>query len=709
MGTRLEQSTLPSEASWQQIDHLLATVAGLARCHLAENEFARQVLKHLLEALPASAAGFWKVDEDGQIALQACLQKAGDECPESLLAYAPRFQAVQEVVRTKAPKSAEISWSKPPNDRPSSRTALSDRGAHLLCPVTLDDRCIDVIELIQADSSVGADRQWALEVLASVAELCADDRRQRQVNRIAERERLWRRLRQFSLEIHRTLDVDETAYAVVNEGRSLVDCDRLTLLSGEEGQCRVLAMSGAATFDRRSDAVKRLEELAAAIRVLGEPFVFPAVDAVPVAGDSEAGPRAAEERPENSRATDISQTHTARNGDMHGLPPQVREPLLGYLDASGAKSLAVVPLIPSAADRAAAPAIASAVLVAEQYSQGIGAANFERLLLAAEHAAPALRHAQRFRQAPWMALVGEGRWERLTRGRSRLRIGLYVAAALFVLSWIIPASYEIEARGELQPRLRRDLFATDDAVVEELKVDHDDRVEAGQVLAILRNPQLDLESKRLSGELQTARERLAAVQAARVEMAVESAGRPAGAARLSGEEAGLRSLLSSLERQSQLIDEQQAALTIRSPIAGRVLTWDLPQLLQSRPVLRGQSLMTIADPEGPWVLELHVPERRAGALLSARQGREQSLPVTFVLATDPGRRHAARIDDVGASIEPDRSDEPTVLVTVGVQGDDIRNPRPGAGATGRINCGLRPVAYVWFHDLIDAAWAWIWY
>ena len=39
----------------------------------------------------------------------------------------------------------------------------------------------------------------------------------------------------------------------------------------------------------------------------------------------------------------------------------------------------------------------------------------------------------------------------------------------------------------------REVFAPDDAVVDELRVDHGDLVEAGRVLAILRNPQLDLE------------------------------------------------------------------------------------------------------------------------------------------------------------------------------------------------------------------------
>jgi multidrug efflux pump subunit AcrA (membrane-fusion protein) len=395
-----------------------------------------------------------------------------------------------------------------------------------------------------------------------------------------------------------------------------------------------------------------------------------------------------------------------------GLPPEVRDRLMAYLDASGAKSLAAVPLFPSTTDSAipgAPPAAATGVLVSEQFSGLIDSSTCERLHLVAEHCAPALSNAQRYRQAPWMALFGETRWRRLTERRSRLRLGLSAVAAVFTLSWIIPAGFEIEARGELQPRVRREVFATDDAVVEELKVDHDDRVEAGQVLAILRNPLLDLEYRRVSGELQTTRERLAAVQAARVELAVESAGRPAGAARLSGEEAGLRALLRGLERQFSLLDEQQTALTLCSPIAGRVLTWDLPQLLQSRPVQRGQVLMTVADPEGPWVLELHVPEKRVGPLLGARNASDPKLAVTYVLATDPGQKHRGLVDDVAASVEPDRGDEASVLVKVGIPREDLKNPRPGAGATGRIYCGLRPLAYVWLHDLIDAAWAWVWF
>jgi len=711
MSTRPAGGAAPSETKWEQIDQLLAAVAELSRSQLSPAAFARQVLTRLLEALPGVAAGFWSVDIDQRIALTATVQRDGSLCPEPLLDQARRLKVVRDVAARKAALVAEVQF---PNTLPDS---LSDTrhpfacGAILVCPVQDDLNCVGFLELIQSDDGLAIDRQWSLDVLGSIAELYADYYRRRRLEWLTERELLWRRLRAFSLEIHRSLGLNETAYAIVNDGRSLIDCDRLTLLACDAGSCQMLAVSGAVACDPRSDAVTVLKSLAIATSAQGLPFVFPPVETgIP----SESGNWQVPADSDDPQAASRGASPFAKDafGAQAGLPPELHQPLLAFLDSSGAKSLAAIPLIPKGTDpenSRPGPQAAAGVLVIEQFSRAIDSPMCERLQLVGEHCAPALQNARRYQSAPWTALFGEERWRRLTRGRSRLRLWLYVAAAIFVLSWIVPAQFEIEARGELQPRLRRELFAADDAVVEELKVDHDDRVDAGQVLAVLRNPQLDLEFKRVSGELQTTRERLAAVQAARVELAIESAARPGGAARLSGEEAGLRAMLASLERQSKLLDEQQAALVLRSPIAGRVLTWDLPQLLQSRPVQRGQVLMTVADPDGPWVVELHVPERQIGHLIDARRGGEAKLPVTYVLATDPARKHRAEVDSVAASVELDRGNEPSVLVTVGVNRGELENPRPGAGTTGKVYCGWRPLAYVWLHDLFDAVWSWVWF
>ncbi len=255
----------------------------------------------------------------------------------------------------------------------------------------------------------------------------------------------------------------------------------------------------------------------------------------------------------------------------------------------------------------------------------------------------------------------------------------------------------------LQPRERRDVFAPDDGVVDELFVDHGTQVTKGQPLVALRNPQLDLDLKRVWGELQAARKRLAAIETARIEGAATSSSNSVAAARLSGEDAELQEMVAGLMRQHQLLEAQETELHVASPIAGQVLTWDLPQLLQGRPVHRGQALMTIADPQGQWDLELEVPDRDAGHVLEAQQAAKgKPLEATYRLATDPGESHKTTVDRVAQSIERTASGDPALRVLAGVKPELVSKTRPGATVLAKIHCGRRSLAYVWLRDVYYA-------
>lgn len=52
-----------------------------------------------------------------------------------------------------------------------------------------------------------------------------------------------------------------TAYAIANEGRRIVGCERVSLVLWKRGRCEVLAVSGLDSLDRRAAQVKRLAEL----------------------------------------------------------------------------------------------------------------------------------------------------------------------------------------------------------------------------------------------------------------------------------------------------------------------------------------------------------------------------------------------------------------------------------------------------------------
>jgi hypothetical protein len=40
-----------------------------------------------------------------------------------------------------------------------------------------------------------------------------------------------------------------------------------------------------------------------------------------------------------------------------------------------------------------------------------------------------------------------------------------------------------------------------------------------------------------------------------------------------------------------------------------------------------------------------------------------------------------------------------VLVRVAIDKTQLPDLRPGASVTARIDCGTRPIGYVWFHDV----------
>ena len=158
-----------------------------------------------------------------------------------------------------------------------------------------------------------------------------------------------------------------------------------------------------------------------------------------------------------------------------------------------------------------------------------------------------------------------------------------------------------------------------------------------------------------------------------------------------------------------ILRQQREELEICSPIRGRVLTWNVRQLLADRPVQRGQSLLRVANVEGPWVAELEVPDHRIGPVLAAVEDLELPLKVTFALETNRGIKHQAHVQKIAGRTEVGEAGPPTVKVTAKVNRDDISPLRPGATIYARIHCGRKPIGYVWFHDVFEAIREWLFF
>ena len=199
----------------------------------------------------------------------------------------------------------------------------------------------------------------------------------------------------------------------------------------------------------------------------------------------------------------------------------------------------------------------------------------------------------------------------------------------------------------------------------------------------------------------TARKRLAGIQAARLGTEHGKTETTQRYNQLTAEEEELKEQLTSLGEQEQILRAQQSELAVTSPIAGQVLTWDVQQLLESRPVQRGQVLLSIGDLDGPWQLELRLPDDHAGYVLQADEAADAPLEVDFQLATDPQTTYRGRITKTSLAAETDEVYGAHVLVTVDVDRESVSGLRPGASVIGKIQCGRRAIGFVWFHDLIS--------
>ncbi len=123
--------------------------------------------------------------------------------------------------------------------------------------------------------------------------------------------------------------------------------------------------------------------------------------------------------------------------------------------------------------------------------------------------------------------------------------------------------------------------------------------------------------------------------------------------------------MAGLEKQLEILEREQHALTVKSPITGVVLTWETDERLDARPVRRGQRLLTVAQPDGDWLLELFVPDRSIGHVLAAQQSMPE-LKIDYLIATDPAVTHHETVDSIALSTEAHEDDEPSVRVTARV-------------------------------------------
>jgi multidrug efflux pump subunit AcrA (membrane-fusion protein) len=666
-GEPLQQPSAGAEEAWSQIDELVEEIARLARSELPPAEFFAALLDRVVSGLAAVGGVLWNRDAHGLLLPQYHVHQHEAHFAEDRQQQDCHRRLAESVLQA---DKARVVF---PHASQGDEETLNPTGFLLfVCPWKVHDGCAGVIEVLQRPTAGPKVQQGNLRFLEVVAELVIEYQRNRELREFRDQAARLSLFQQFTERVHRSLNLQTTAYEIVNEGRRFLDCDRVSVLEYRGSKCTILAVSGVDTFSRRANIIRQIERLCTAVAATGESLWYPA------AGDD--------------------------------LPPKIQHRLQAYLDESHVRTIAVVPLWSAAGEEARRRSRLLGALVVEKFCGDADDRLRGTVEAVRNHGALALQNAMEIHDIPLSGLFrGMGRARRSVSKFGLVKF-LVLLTAVAAAGWAlarVPADFQIEARGELQPCRLRDVFAPNDGVISDLRTEHGEQVKAQQMLAVLRKPELDLEWKRVEGELQTAQKRLIAVESERLRNPREGDVPRGQHGELTAQGEELRQLIHGLQEQLQILQRQLADLEVRSPIDGAVVTWNLRELLEARPVSRGQILMTLADLAGPWQLELRVPDRRVAHVLAAQREMGADLDVFFTLATDPGLKLRGKLQHMGMRTEMGESHEAFVLAKVAIDRRDIPDLIPGTTVVTKIHCGRRPVGYVWLHELIDTVRTWM--
>jgi len=296
----------------------------------------------------------------------------------------------------------------------------------------------------------------------------------------------------------------------------------------------------------------------------------------------------------------------------------------------------------------------------------------------------------------------------LSAPRRRRWLWLAVGSVAAGLLGIVPVDLTISASGELQPAVRQSVYVQESGTVDDVLADDGREVGSGELLLRLRNDDLRLQEQSLLGELSGVQARQAALGALR------SSREGQQSAMQGGELAELEVRAESLNAQLGILRRRLESLQIRSPLAGRILSDDLRESFQGRPVQRGQHVCDVGDLQGDWELQLNVSELDIRHVLTAAGisagASSEDLPaagsgkrpqIKYFLETSPERSWMVELGSVAGASELDARGSLVTAVTAKVSGDLPDGLRPGAGVRAVIHCGQAPAGYVYFRRLID--------
>lgn len=672
-----------------RIVHKAREIEALVQTDVPPPQFFDEFLNLLVEALAARAGAVWMLDRENRLHLATDVRLLESGFNDNHDAHPKNERLLRDVLAT-----GEAAVYAPGDD---SGVALPTRYVMVLAAIQADNKCIGVVQLLLRPDSPVEVRSGYLQYVEQMCGFASQFLAKRKTAASAPTAvEFFKGFEHFVLNLQRANDVRETASTAANDGRLLLEADRASVAYRRGRKTAVKAISGQDSVNPRANLVRSMVRMCDLVMAMREPVIF--------------------------------------TGKVENLAPKVEEALAEYVQESGSRMVMFLPLFESEAlvkpeddpkGRKPPPRRKKAIgcLVVEQVNNSqVGPGGVDRAKMIADHVGASLSKARSYERVFGLPVWRAGgvvlEWfhgRKLAKTFAVLMVVGAVAAALVLIPW----DYRVEGEGKLMPSRQARVFCPWDGKVMEVYVEDGDKVVVGQPLAKLRNEELIVEITQKKNEYNEAEKRLLALQAE-----IDEAARnddEEKEIRAQGEYQKTEIEIGGLIEEVRLLEQRKESLVVKSPIDGEISTFQVKQLLLNRPVSRGEVMMEVMDPTGPWRLEVAVEEHRMGHLLRAFERRraelkeagedeQPRLPVEYILATYTEATYNGVLNRPDVATRPVTEPEvgSTVEVLVEIDVDALPDPRIGAEVRSKIDCGKRSLGYVLFGDVVEFVRKYLW-
>ena len=217
------------EQERRRLGQRLEEVSRLCEADVPPVVFYGELLKRLLESLAAPAGAVWTRTPQGnlQIQYQVNLQQIGLDQSDEVR------QSHGELLRL------AVAQGKPMDVPPRSGVGAAEEGKPsagnttdyllLIVPILLNDQVDGLIEVWQQPNRPVAAVPGFLQYMHLMAELASRYQRRQMLRQMTGQEQLWTQLETFARQVHGSLKPLEVAFQVANDGRRLIECDRVSV------------------------------------------------------------------------------------------------------------------------------------------------------------------------------------------------------------------------------------------------------------------------------------------------------------------------------------------------------------------------------------------------------------------------------------------------------------------------------------------------